>query len=153
MQHSKENEKTRIYKNDLISILIIQKLSIMKNTILLTISIIGLMFLTSCQSEEEKIIGKWGIIEFNVEDENVISQNNESNYIEFEKDEFFIISIEGEIQRGTWMVNKSNNEITLHFFEGWFTEDLVGKYEIMHNNMGIKGAIGNHYVFIHLEKK
>ena len=122
---------------------------IMKSKILLTISIIGLMFVTSCQSDEEKIIGKWIIIEFKFGDENGTEQNDESNYFEFEEDGFFIFSAEGQIQRGKWMINKSEKEITLHFFEGSYAADLIGKYKIMNDSMRIKGVIGDHhYVFI-----
>ena len=125
----------------------------MKSKIQLTICIIVLMFVTSCQSDEEKIIGKWNIIEFKDDDENSFEQNDESNYLEFEEDGFFIFSAKGQIQRGKWMISKSEKEITLHFFEGWFAADLIGKYKIMNDSMRIKGAIGDHYVFILLGNK
>jgi hypothetical protein len=111
------------------------------------------MFVTSCQSDEEKIIGKWNIIEFKHDDENAFEQNDESNYFEFEEDGFFIFSAEGEIQRGKWMINKSEKEITLHFFKE-YTLALIGKYKIMNDSMRIKGVIGDRlYVFILLGNK
>ncbi len=110
------------------------------------------MLVTSCQSDEEKIIGKWSIIEFKFDDENGPEQNDESNYFEFEEDGFFIFSAEGQIQRGKWMINKSEKEITLHFSQE-YTVPLVGKYKIMNDSMRIKGFFGNNYVFILLGNK
>ena len=126
----------------------------MKSKIFLLVSLLGLLFFTSCQNDEDKIIGKWSIIEFQANDENAIEQNNVPNYIEFEKDGFLKTSINGKIHRGKWSINKSEKEITLHIFQLFQqNEDLVGKYEIVHDSMKIKGSIADTYVFILLGNK